>query len=128
MVESEIGKDAPALPPKKVFRSKFDLQQVQTYRKPPTEAYWEDWPKLTYEEAIKVKSSIDPAKLEELANKADYPYSDLLEVVLRDVEEGTDIGVIIGSDVPSDSTNAPSAFEFGAQVSDSICKMISEGN
>ena len=40
MVESEIGKDAPALPPKKVFRSKFDLQPVQTYRKPPTEAYW----------------------------------------------------------------------------------------
>jgi hypothetical protein len=128
LVESQIGKDAPSLPPKKVFRSKFDLQPVQTYRKPPTETYWEKWPKLTYDEAIQVRSSIDPAKLEKLANETGYPYSDLLEVVLRDVEEGTDIGVIIGSDVPSDSTNAPSSFEFGAQVSDSICKMISEGH
>ena len=89
LVESEMGKDAPALPPKKVFRSKFDLQPLQTYRKPPTESYWEKWPKLSYEEAIKEKSSIDPAKLEELAKETGYPYSDLLEVVLRDVEEGT---------------------------------------
>ena len=127
LVESQIDSEAPALPAKKVFRSKFGLDELKCYRTKPSESYWNNWPKLTYKDASMMKSNINISKLEQLANETNYPYPDLLQVILTDVEQGAKLGVIQGSDVPSDSTNAPSSFQYGAQVSDAICKMITEG-
>ena len=110
-----------------MFRSKFGLEELGSYKTKPSESYWEKWPKLNYQDAMLAKSKINVTRLEQLATETNYPYPHLLQIILTDVEQGAKLGVIQGSDVASDSTNAPSSFQYGAQVSDAICKMISEG-
>lgn len=110
-----------------MFRSKFGLEELGSYKTKPSESYWENWPTLNYQDAMLAKSNINVTRLEQLAKETNYPYPHLLQIILTDVEQGAKLGVIQGSDVASDSTNAPSSFQYGAQVSDAICKMISEG-
>jgi hypothetical protein len=90
----------------------------------PIPDYWKDWPCLSYEDALNTGSVIDCGLLEELAREVHYPYPDLLRQILQDIREGANIGVAQGLEIPSDSTNAPSAYISGPQISDAICKMI----
>ena len=66
-------------------------------------------------------------KLGKLAEEVEYPYDDMLWVILKDVEESADIGVRQGCDEPSDSKNAPSTYTAGPHISDAIYKMIKVG-
>jgi hypothetical protein len=127
LVEKQMKQKVPSLPLKKVFRGKYNIGELENYRQEPEADYWDKWPKLSYKEAMQLKSDIDVGKLEHLAEETEFPYPDLLEVIIQDVQSGASIGVIQGSDVPTDSSNAPSAFVCGAQISDTICKMISDG-
>ena len=47
--------------------------------------------------------------------------------MVNDVKFGARLGVADSYRVQSSSTNAPSAYEFGDRVSDSLCKMMREG-
>ena len=122
-----MGKDIPDLPANKKFRSKYGLPLLPDYGSAiETKDFWSKWPQLTYKGAMEQKTAIKVEELERLANETAFPYPELLREILRDVTEGASIGVAQGSDMPSDSTNASSAFESGAQISDAICKMIEE--
>ena len=127
VVEEHIDKEIPSMPPKKIFRSKFGLPDLENYKSSPDHEYWEKWPSMSWEEAQKMKSNINPGLLEKQALEAGFLNTDLLYQILSDVKQGASLGVAQGMDVPSDSTNAPSALEYGQQVSDAICKMIAEG-
>ena len=72
-----------------------------------------DWPSVSWEDARNFKSTIDPNKLEELSQEKYYLNKTVLGNVLVDIREGANIGVNAEHRQASDSTNAPSAFEFG---------------
>ena len=74
-----------------------------------------------------MKSGINPEVLERLAWETGYPYPTILRDVVNDVKFGARLGVADSYRVQSSSTNAPSAYEFGDRVSDSLCKMMREG-
>ena len=115
------------MPPKKKFKSKYDIPELKDYKTDPGSDFWSKCPSVSWEEAQNMKSDIDANKLEKMASLSGFLNTDLLYEILKDIKEGASIGVALGMDVPSDSTNAPSALEFGHQVTDAICKMISEG-
>ena len=91
------------------------------------ESYWQHWPSIDWNAARSMKSKIDPSKLESLARETCYPYTTILESVVRDIREGASIGVAKEHLVPSRSSNAPSAYDNGHKVSDALCKMMQEG-
>jgi hypothetical protein len=128
LVDDQMRKDIPDPLAIKMFRSKFRLLHLSDYSKAiNNKDFWSKWPKLTYEEAMKQKTAIKVDVLKRLAGETAFPYPEILREILKNVKEGASIGVARGSDVRSDSTNAPSASESGAQISDAICKIIEEG-
>ena len=124
LFEAQRGKDTPSEPPKKKFKSKFGLPKLKNYKKLPDAGYWEQWPKLGWENAKNITSPIDSIKLKNLALRTGFPYLDILENIIDDVDNGASIGVDPKFQVPSESTNAPSAFDNGGEVSDALFKMI----
>ena len=74
-----------------------------------------------------MKSGINPMVLEKLAWETRYPFPTIMRDVVNDIKFGARLGVAESYRVQSTSTNAPSAFEFGERVSDSLCKMMKEG-
>ena len=126
-VDRQRGQDVPPLPHKKIFRSRFCLPLLKRYDVEPDNSYWDKWPKIGYDGAQDIKTSIKADVLERLANESGYLCTDLLRKIISDIRDGASLGVTQGSDVPSDSTNAPSAYSAGAHISDAICKMIKDG-
>ena len=61
-----------------------------------------------------------------MAIEYDYPYKELLGKIINNIKYGANIGVAQECRVASDSTNAPSALEYGDRVSDSLCKMLQD--
>ena len=59
-----------------------------------------------------------------MAMECDYPYKELLDEIVNDIQFEVSIGVVQEFRVASNSTNAPSALEYGDRVSDSLCKMM----
>ena len=127
VVKEFLVKEVPPMPPKKVFKSKFELPELKSYKMNPGQDFWAKCPSLSWEEAQKLRSSINVGLLEKLAIQSGFLNTDLLYKILSDVKEGASLGVSQGMDIPSDSTNAPSALQFGHQVTDAICKMVAEG-
>ena len=114
------------MPPKKKFKSKSSLPKLPTYKGGPGASFWSKCPYLSWEDAKGIQSGIDADLLEEMAINSNYPNTDLLKDILRDIREGARLGVAQGMDKPSDSTNAPSSYEFGQQVTDAVCQMVEE--
>ena len=67
---------------------------------------------------------MDAQKLKTLAVKTGFPFTDILEEILDDITNGASIGVEEKFKVASESTNAPTAFEHGGEVSDALFKML----
>ena len=74
-----------------------------------------------------MKSNIDCELFREFAVNAGFEDLELLEVVYSDLKFGAKIGCQGEFRKPSKSNNAPSAFEFGERVSDSICEWLKAG-
>ena len=89
--------------------------------------YWAHWPNISWEQAKLMKSKIDPDALEKMAWETRYPYPTIMREVVNDIKFGAKLGVAHSYRVESHSTNAPSAYDFGDRVSDSLCKMMQEG-
>ena len=89
--------------------------------------YWAHWPNISWEEAKLMKSKIDPDALKKMAWETRYPYPTIMREVVNDIKFGARLGVAHSYRVESHSTNAPSAYDFGDRVSDSLCKMMQDG-
>ena len=103
---------------------KFGLRKLRSYKKSPGKDYWESWPKLSWDEAKVIASPIDSEKLKSLAIRTGFPFLDILERIIADIDHGASIGVAKKFQVPSENTNAPSAFDNGGEVSDALFKML----
>ena len=111
------------MPGTKIFTPKCNLPKLTSYRGEAGSDYWAKWPKVSWDEAKLMRSDINPVMFERLAGESNYPYPSILREVILDIINGAMIGVPDQYRVQSRSTNAPSAYDFGDRVSDSLCKM-----
>ena len=126
-VETRLRDGDPEPPPKKSFKSKFNLPVLKSYRGSTDDRYWQYWPKLSWKDSRNLKSQINPDKLWEMAIDTGFQDKSLLKQVCEDLRKGADIGCRDEYRVQSASTNAPSAFEDGEKVSDAICEWLAQG-
>ena len=118
-----VEEGCPDLPPPKVFKPKFNLAKLQDYKGPAPSSYWGRFPT---NKDFPGKSKIDPVQLRALA--AEYGVTgDNLDICLVDLKYGADIGCRGAARQPSFSSNAPSAYDFGPQVSDAIAEWVAKG-
>ena len=114
-------------PPKKVFVSKFRIPVLLDYSRPAPESWWEHWPSLSWEEAKRLKSTINLYKMLKWAQQAGHPDLGTVQEIVRDLRFGCDLGTRGVNLCPSVSSNAPSAYEYGDRVTDSIVDGIKQG-
>ena len=114
----------PPLPDVKVFKPKFDLPMLDNYKDTAPNWFWAAFPSNLVQPAV---SLIDAEKLRAAALNARFPDRKTLDKVYNDLKHGARIGCKEEYRYPSTSSNAPSALNFGRQVSDSIADWISKG-
>ena len=111
----------------KVFVSKHRIPLLLDYSVPPPQQWWSYWPSLMWEEARKLKSPINPQKMRDWAMRAGHPDMGTVQEIYWDLRRGCDIGTRGEYLCPSTATNAPSAYEYGDRVTDSIVDGIKSG-
>ena len=123
--EMHLAKPPPSLQPLKVFTPKNpNIPKLEDYSRLPPKEWWEHWPSMTWEEGRRVKSPINPNKMVMWASKANHPDMAMVLEIANDVKFGCDLGTRGEYLCPSTSTNAPSAFQYGDRVTDSIVEGI----
>ena len=109
--------------PKKFFEAKNGLPRLQNYKTDPDEAFWSTFPENMQKEGT---SLINAGKLQRLAERAGYTDMEKLRIVCSDIQNGADIGCKGVGRLPSESGNAPSAYEFPEQVTDAIASWVNK--
>ena len=116
------------LAPKKVFvQANTEIPLLLDYSGVAPDSWWSHWPTLSWEEGKLIKSGINPVKMVTWARKADHPDMGTVLDIARDLKVGCDLGTRGEYLCPSTSTNAPSAFEYGGQITDSIVDGLKSG-
>ena len=123
LIEASKAEIRPPYPLKE-FVPKFKLPVLERYDVPAHRNYWCHWPK-NYK--LEHETNINFDLFRKLAIDAGFEDRELLEVVYSDLKFGAHIGCKGKFREPTKSTNAPSAFEFGDRVSDSICEWLKAG-
>jgi len=113
----------PQLPACKTFKPKFDLPILADYSKPAPPEFWERFPQNFDTTIPKI---IDPDKLLQLANVAGVADSALCAQVINNIRNGAEIGCKGKFRRPTRSTNAPSALEYPAEVTDAVAGWVSK--
>ena len=114
----------PDLPPPKVFKPKYDIPQLLSYKSKPDNEFWNHFPKNYSQPA---KSMVNHHILKSLALESNFHDVVLLETICNNLHTRANIGCSVASRLASTSTNAPSAFEFGPHVTDAIADWIHKG-
>ena len=116
---------APPLPTpsRKTFRAKNSLPRLRSYREDPVPGFWEKFP--VNKEAAGW-SLIKGDKLRVLAERVGYRGAKL-DLVLKDLGSGADVGCRGNSRKATWSGNAASAYEFGEQVTDAVASWVVNG-
>ena len=83
----------PALPPKAVFKPKFDLPKLEDYRGKFKASYWARWRTRKLNGKSRDKSWVDALEMRKLGERAGMGKSDLMEKVCERLVNGADIGV-----------------------------------
>ncbi len=113
----------PSLPPLKIFKPKVSLPTIEDYTTAPGPDFWHKFPS----NIAPGRSLISASKLRDAAAAVGCSDPISLELVLADLTHGADIGCRGEARLPSRSSNAPSAFEFPAQVTDAIASWLIAG-
>ena len=116
---------APPLPApsRKTFQAKNALPRLRSYREDPVPGFWEKFP--VNKEAAGW-SLIKGDKLRVLAERVGYRGAKL-DLVLKDLGSGADVGCRGNSRKATWSGNAASAYEFGEQVTDAVASWVVNG-
>jgi hypothetical protein len=112
------------LPPPKIFKPKYQLPLIEDYKAEAPAEFWEIFPDR---EPGAGHSLVSEQKLREAQMEAKLEAGPVFEAVCRDIREGADIGCRGQFREQSGSSNAPSAFEYAAQVTDSIAAWVDKG-
>jgi len=114
----------PPVPAKKLFTPKWPLPPVTDYRGKQGPEFWRAFPSRSQ---LGGKSTIDPEKLVDLARRVGCPDWTRLEAVVANLRHGADIGCRGRFREQSFSDNAPSAFEYPAEITDAVADWITQG-
>jgi hypothetical protein len=114
----------PAMPAKKIFSPKYELPPIADYTVAQPPAFWACFPSSSTRVG---KSWVDAAALEDLATSAGYPFDDVLAAVCSDLQFGADIGCRGVFRDATFSSNAPSAFDFAAEITDAVAGWVAKG-
>ena len=108
----------------KTFKPKYDLPVLEDYSSPAPSWFWSLFPSNLVQPGV---SMVDADKLRSLALNARYPDRRTLNKVYEDLKHGAKIGCTGHSRLPAHSSNAPSAYGNGAQVTDAIADWLAKG-
>lgn len=114
----------PDLPPAKIFKPKYNIPTLPSYKAKPNPSFWNDFPTNYMQPA---KSMVNHHILKFMALETNFGNINLLETICNDLRCGANIGCKGPYRLPSTSTNAPSAFENGPHVTDAIADWIHKG-
>jgi hypothetical protein len=114
----------PQVPPPKRFRAKLSLPTIVDYKKPAGDQFWERFPN---NHIMPGKSLVSPYKLEALARCYGVYDWVLLDTVCRDLSTGANIGCTGAFREASCSSNAPSAFQYPAEITEAIATWVQKG-
>ena len=117
----------PALPPKAVFKPKFDLPNLSDYRGQLKASYWAKWRSRKMHARSKDSSWVSPVEMRKLADRAKMGRSDLMERVCERLENGANTGVEGRGRLKTRVKNTESVYENGFAVSDSLQEGIIDG-
>ncbi len=112
------GEPDPELPPLKAFTAKITLPAISDYSTAASDQFWVQQ---------KHPREVSPVRLRSWANAVGCADRDRLQAVCRDLENGADIGCRGPARDPTHSTNASSAFQYGAQVTNAIATWVKQG-
>ena len=114
----------PELPDPKPFSPKFDLPFLDCYKTAAGPAFWEKFPVNLNKNA---RSLVNGSKLRKLATAYGFPNKQLLNTICCDLSLGATIGCYGNFRDPGSASNAPSAYENGAKVTDAIAGWCTKG-
>jgi hypothetical protein len=126
-LEAFLKEPRQEVSPKKVFVSKHRIPLLLDYSGTAPEGWWEHWPFLSWEEGRRLRSSISPGRMREWARKASHPDMAAVQEICDDLTVGCDLGTRGEFLCPSVSTNAPSAYQYGDRVTDSVADGVKQG-
>jgi len=121
--ELAAAKPDPLLPPLKKFTPKFTLPAVTNYRTTANATFWNSFPE---NKIITGVSPISATRLRSWSNAVGCSDKERFEKVCKNIENGANIGCKGRFRDPSTSTNAPSAYQFGAEVTDAIAGWVDQ--
>jgi len=119
-----LSQDIPPLPPLKTFIPKYNLDTLTSYTRDAPSSFWDKFPVNLQQPA---KSLVNASAIRKLATVTKFPDKHLLDKICDDLSTGATIGCCGTARLPSFSTNAPSAHEFGPHVTDAIADWITKG-
>ena len=119
-----LAQELPILPPNKTFTPKFKLTKLASYNSTAPDSFWQNFPQNLNQPAT---SLVNPTILRKLAVATEYPDTNLLNKICEDLATGANIGCSGTARLPSFSSNATSAHEFGPHVTDAIADWITKG-
>ena len=123
-MEEVIANGRPELSPLKVFKPKYPLLPIlESYNGKATQEYWKIFPK---NHNWPGRSIMNADALEELGRSLGL-IDDRFITVCNDIRYGATLGCRGEPRLPTRSKNAPSALEFGRQVSDAIADWVTKG-
>ena len=104
-----------------------DMPWLSNYAETPGDEFWRVFLYLSWEKGKQIQGTINPIKLYRMATKSNYPDMATVIEIIEDIKHGRDIGCRGVNLCPSVSSNAPSAYEHGQKVTDSIADGIRKG-
>ena len=119
--------ELPALPPKAVFRPKFSLPELASYRGMLKPSYWSQWRTKKMTKNSKGKSWVSAVALKDLARRAGNSNSHLMDKVTRRLMEGAEIGVEGRGRLSTIAVNTEAVYNNGLAISDTLQEGIVDG-
>jgi hypothetical protein len=112
-------------PPLKLFKPKFpNIPVLADYRQKAGPDFWSRFPSNLI---CPASPTINLKQLKFVVNALGTSDTVRLERVFRYIQHGADIGCKGSARMPSQSTNAKSAYEHGPQVTDAIAEWVQKG-
>ncbi len=109
----------------KIFKPKFpEIPVLNCYKGRAPEYFWDKFPVNMTCPAV---PSLKKKKLKQWAQAVGVSDPAQFQRVIGYVEKGADIGCRGEARLPTRSSNAPSAYEFGPQVTDAIAEWVMKG-
>ena len=117
---AQVGNTESRIVTKKFKPKHPEVPTLEDYSSNPPNEWWENFPKLSWEDGKAVKSHLNPSTLFKYATDINYPDMATVMDIVQDIKQGCDTMCRGINLCPSTSSNAPSAYEHGSKVTDSI--------